>query len=366
MDLLQNCYPIAVNQAAMTYLDDYILLENEHKKHFSLYGEQPDYVCILQIGLSLLQQGSGHFLVLVSLSNALLQTRQWPGFADSLSFLNCLFEREWPQLFPAPERLKGRVQMLDWLIERWHQFMETHPTQNLSLDFLQNMLAHFNTLQNILTQYCGNEINLISIITVFQAAETRLHSEKQTQEMRYKVEQKRLAQQALETTLNQNSEPVSQEEYLSHLSTDALYAYVSERLSTENLRHLKDESQRYAIFKHHRAMLWWGSKPSSHALDWQEFSEAFRLKTEQNYLEALIAFESLFLKQPLFLDLQYHLCDCLEALEAEPQLIEMLKHECQEFCTQHPELEQTKITDNIPSLTKQTRSYFNVYCNLTI
>ena len=358
---LHNLYPLVADQAAMTYLDDYLLLESEHQKHDSLYNEKPNYPLILQTSLNLLAQGSGHFLVIVSVSNALLQTQQWAGFAESLIFLNQLFAEKWPELFPPPDRIKGRAQMLDWLAEHWHQFIDTHPAHNLNLDFLQKILANLHTLQHLLNQHGQDMLDLTSTIHKLKEAEARIRNEKQIRESQQQAEQERLAQHTFEKALNQHSEIITEEEYLNHLNTEELYAYASKRLSTENLAQLNDTSRHYAIFKHHRTLAWWGPTHHSHLLDWQEFSEALRLKTEQNYLTSLIALETLFLKQPLFLDLQFHLCDCLESLDAEPQLIEMLKHECQEFCARHPELEQTKINGIIPAFNKQTRCYFGLF-----
>lgn len=360
-EILQKTHLLAADQRAMTYLDDYILLETEHQKHLSLYGEKPDYTLIIQKSMSLLEQGSGHFLVIVSLCNAWLQTRQWAGFIESLAFLNHFCRDEWPRLFPGPERLKGRVQMLDWLIERWHQFMETHPTQGLSLDSLQKMQAGLADLQTILNLHCGEEVNLITIIKPFETALDRLRNEKQARDTQQKMEQERQAEAALQATLQQSSEPISQDEYLNHLNTEELYEYASTRLGMENLKQLEDASQRYAILKHHRAMAWWGPYPHLDALDWEAFSQALRLKAEQAYLDAFIAFETLFLQQPRFLDLQYHLCDCLELLEDETDLISMLQYEMQAFCAHHPELEHTTLDNKILACNKQTRSYFNVF-----
>jgi predicted component of type VI protein secretion system len=361
MDILQKSYPIAPDQIAMTYLDDYILLETEHQKHQSLYGEKPDYPLILQKSNSLFSEGSGHFLVIMSASNAMLQIRGWAGFSDSLLFLNRIFSEHWNKLFPSVERLKGRVQMLDWLIARWQQFMETHPTQNLSPDFLHQILTGLNHLQKILNQFCGNEINLLTLIKPLQSAEIRLSTEKTSREAQQKSEQERLEKQALEATLDQHSKAISQEEYLNQLHPEDLYIYARKRLSSEYLARLNDESQRYAIFKHHRAMLWWGPEQTPEPFDWEAFSVALHLKAEENWLSACIAFETLFLNQPLFLDLQYHLCDCLELLEADPSLLKMLKKECQEFCREYPELAQTKMTPKIPSANKQTRAYFELF-----
>jgi predicted component of type VI protein secretion system len=361
LDTLQKIYPLAADQRAIIELDDYVLLEAEHQKHLSLYGEKPDYALILQKSIGLLAQGSGHFLVIISLCNALLQTREWPGFVEGLSLLNRLCKDEWPHLFPGPERLKGRIQMLDWLVERWRQFMATHPTQSLSLDFLLKINTDLNALQMIWDQQCNKEINLITIIKPLEAAAARLRNEKQAREVQQKMEQEHRETMALQESLQQNSQPISQDEYLSHLNTEELYEYASKRLCMENLQNLEAESQRYAIFKQHRAIAWWTSAPTSTHLDWDAFSAALRLKTEQRHLEALIAFETLFLQCPLFLDLQYHLCDCLESLNAEASLIAMLQDECQEFCTQHPDLEHTQIADNIPLFNKQTRHYFNLF-----
>ncbi len=359
--LNQITAPLATDQRGMTYLDDYLLLETEHQKHQSLYGEKPDYALILEKSTHLLEQGSGHFLVIVSACNALLQLYQWPGFTESLNFLNRLLEKEWNQIFPGTERLKGRIQMLDWLQERWQQFIETHPTQGLSTSFLQTILLELNNLQATLQTYCGEEINLISIIKPFETTALRLRNEKQAQEAQQQAEQARQAQETLQTTLQQNSQPISQDEYLSDLNTEELYEYASLRLARENLSQLQDESKHYGLLKLHRALVWWGPIQATQHLDWDAFSAALRLKAEQNHLEALIAFETLFLQCPLFLDLQYHLCDCLESLGAEPNLISMIQHEVQQLCAHAPELEHTYLEDKIPLANKHTCAYFELF-----
>jgi predicted component of type VI protein secretion system len=358
MNALSQQYALAADQTSMTYTDDYTTLEAEHQKHHSLYDEKPDYPLILEKSTQLIQQGSGHFLVIVSFCNASLQLRQWPGWLDSLGLLNRLFEEAWPQLFPGPERLKGRVQMLDWLVQRWQDFLDSHPPSSLGIDFLQAITPALQRLQTILDKQCPGQITLQRLTQTFEKAAHRLHTEKKAREAQIIAEAQSQAEAALQANLETHSQPISQEEYLSHLNSEALYLYASDRWAKEHLQYLNDEAMRFGIFKQNRTIAWWGPREHQDQLDWAAFSHALRLKTECKYSEALLAFETVFLEQPLFLDLQYHLCDCLEALETEPSLIDLLKHECQAFYTEHPEVQQTKLNGHIPCFNKHTQEYF--------
>lgn len=146
-EIVQNLkadVPLAENQEELCYTDEYAVIEAEQQKLTSLYGEKIDYLVVIKSSLALLQQGAGHFMILTALSHALVQQYHWYGFIESLSFLNECIANQWEQLYPAPGRMKGRVQPMTWLVERLQRYLETHPITGLGKDFSERAL---NALQ---------------------------------------------------------------------------------------------------------------------------------------------------------------------------------------------------------------------------
>lgn len=370
--ILAEDYPLASNQEELRYSDEYTALEAEQQKLNSLHGEKPDYLIIIQNSVALIKQGASHFTILTALAHAMLQQYKWQGFIEGLNFMSSRLSTQWESLYPSVDRMKGRIQPMTWLVERFVRYIEVNPINGLGKDFLVHALDALKSLDETCQTYFADQINLMSLIRPFEDNKKRVSIEEDVRAVNQKMEEERRAKEAesaLHQTLDENAEVVSTDEYLANLETVELHVLASKRLMSEQLELLKDNPLEFAIYKHNRSEMWWRYPTSSQelvlaideqGLNWEAYTEALKLKTLQHYNEALIAFEALAHESPYFLDLQFHICDCLEELKAEEPLLAMLKNECRELCARYPELITAKINNEFALCSKQTKAYFGV------
>lgn len=381
--LLQTEYPLAENQEDLRYADEYALVEAEQQKLTSLHGEKPDYLVIIKNCVALLEQGAGHFMVLTALTHAMVQQYNWQGFVEGTHFLNDRLTRQWEGLYPSSLRMKGRLQPMNWLVERWGRYLETHPITGLGKDFCEKALQAILSLDETCQRFFADQVNLMAIIRPFQDQQKRMKLEEDARAANQKLEEERKIreseeterqreQAALQNTLDINAEAVSTDEYLANMNAVELHILASKRLMKEQIELLKQNPLEFSIYKQHRAQMWWRYPISSQelfnlideqGLNWEAYSEALKLKILQNYTDALIAFEELAYQHPYFLNLQLHICDCLEELGAEEALLSMLKKECRELCERYPELEGAKINNEFTVCGKEVKKYFGLFSN---
>ena len=375
--ILKEEIPLVENQEDLRYTNEYAALETEQQKLTSLYGEKPDYLLIIKNGVTLLQQGAGHFMVLTALAHAMIQQYSWPGFIESLGFLNERFAKQWEGLYPATTLMKGRVQPMNWWVERAQRYMDSHPISGLGKDFSERALQALKTFDETCQQYFADEVNLMTLIRPFEDNQKRLKLEEEARAANQKLEaehqarlQEAASRRTVDQTLEQNAEAISTDEYLANMNAIELHILASERLMAEQLELLKENPFEFAIYKHNRAEMWWRYPLSSQellqlideqGLNWEAYTEALKLKSIQNYPEALIAFEALSHQHPFFLDLQLHIYDCLEELGAEARLLNLIKLERQTLCEAYPDLETAKINNEYVVCSKQAKSYFKFF-----
>lgn len=357
---LQKEHVLVQDQAALLYSSQYLTIEAELEKQYSLYGEKPDFDLVLENGLHFIEAGGGHFKVMRAVVFAMLEKWAWPGFVESVNFVAKTLDQHWENLYPLPLRMKGRLEVLNSLMERYLRYLEGHPVQSLGMDFLNRLQAALQALNASLQKTCGNEISVMALLRPIESAEARIKAEQSSKEIQQKQEEQRRAE-ALNTTLEDNAEPISVSDYLESLTTAELYQVVAARMMEEKRPLLEADPFEWALYKHHRGLLWWSYPWSSQELlqqiddagfDWEAYTAALELQMKQEHLKALLAFEALFEKHPFALDLQYHICDCLEDLGAEASLIALLKGEVVQLCTRYPELLTAKIKGEIPVLGK--------------
>ena len=366
-------YPAHPDQAGMIYTDHYSALEREIKKLSSAYEEVPDYAKVVEFTIQLLKDGYPNLLVLCYLSFALGQLYRWPGFGESVVLMRNRLETQWEPMAPPVARAKGRIAALQWLIERWQRFLNQNPLTGLGADFINKTVEHLRAIETLLNTYYPDQFSLAGLIAPFAEQQKRLQAEaaqRAVKEAAAQQEQERLAaQQAFTETLEQNAEPIAPEEFLDNMNTVALYESVSKRLLKEHLEQLHTSTFELAYYKHARAVLWWRYPFSdqellnlidSQGLDWQAYSDALLLKAKQQYQDALIAFEQLFYQHPFYLDLQFHIADCLKILKAEQRLLDLLHAEVQVLWLQYPGLKGATIDQEILIANSHTEIYFGL------
>lgn len=364
-DVLGATYALHQEQDQLKFKDEYALAEQEIQKLFSLYNDKPDYQIIITNALKLIAEGSNDILIISYLAYALLEQYQWQGLLAGLSFLNTRLTHFWDNIYPV--KIKARMTAISWLLERYQRFLTTHQVSSLSEEFLKKLLAKLQDLDAMLNSRFNGEINILGLIRPLADQERRLIEERKSkvlQAERDALAARQQAEQDLRMTLEQNAENISAEEYLNQIASNELHQIAFKRVFDEHITLLQQNPLSFSIYKHHRAELWWEypwsfqeilTRLDAKVFDWETYAKALHLKLEEEYQEALIAFEAFFYEQPYFLELQMHICDCLEALEADPSLINMIKNECQVLCEQYPDLTTAKIHHKIPLLSKQAK-----------
>lgn len=360
---LQKERMLLQDQAALLYSPEYLAIETELEKQHSLYGEKPDFDLILDTSLYFVETGGGHFKVMMAIVFAMVEKWGWPGFVESVNFVAQTLELYWEGFYPSPERMKGRIEVLSSLVERYVRYLESHPLQSLGVDFLNRLHTALKSLDESLQKRCGAEISVMALLRPIESAEARVKVEQASREAQQKLEEQRRAE-ALNTTLEQNAEPISVSDYLESLTTSELYQVAARRMLEEKRPLLEADLFEWALYKHARSLLWWSYPWSSQELlqqideggfNWEAYMVALELQMKQDPRQALLAFEALFEKHPFALDLQYHICDCLEDLGAEETLIGLFKGEVRQLCDRYPELLTAKIKGEIPVLGKRAK-----------
>lgn len=329
---LQVEHLVAEDQKSLRYTDEYELLETEIQKLTSVYGDKPNYQVVIDNGVLLLKQGSRQPYVITAIAYAMLEQYAWPGFLEGVRFV--------------ARYLKGGEQFGNWLVERYQRYLDSNPINTLGKDFINNMLEALKSwdLESVIT-----------LIRPFEDQQKRVKLEEDARERQAKLDEEKRLREA-EAALNA---PVVEEGNVeAEIREDAYLDFI------------KQNPFEFSAYKYSRAEMWWRipltvqellNVLDDHGLDWDAYSAALKLKAEQNYEAALIAFEALAHTHPYFLELQWHICDCLEALNAEESLLTMLKNECRELCLRYPELEGAKINNTYAACSKQAKAYFELF-----
>jgi len=383
--ILQENYHLASDQVGMTYIDEYESVSGEHQKHQSMTGEKPDYQVILKNAVVLLQNGSGHFLVLVSVANAMMQLYKWQGLIESCVFLNKTLNDNWEKLYPSLERLKGRSQMLGWLIERWERYFEANPINSLGVDMIGNLLDAIKPLHDTLSEKFNNELSLFTLIRPLEDQQKRLKLESESRDAKQKLEEEKRQREAEEAelrkqqgvmqTLDANAEAVTSDQYLENMDTQSLFELVRAKRFQDNLVLLEQNLTDLSLYLFNRINTWFAypytwqevaNMIDDYELDWDAYSQALRLYARADYEKALIAFEALFQRYPYFLNCQFHVVDCIEMIDKDAKpLVDTLVELVQKLTKLYPDLEKATTKDGLRLCSKQTIQRFEIFKKVT-
>ena len=381
VNVLQENHTLASDQVGMTYVDEYETVSGEHQRHQSMTGEKPDYQVILKNSIILLQNGSGHFLVLVSISNAMMQLYKWQGFIESCIFLNKTLNDNWVKLYPSLERLRGRSQMLGWLIERWERYFEANPITSLSADMLSKLLDVIKPLHETLSEKFNNELSLFTLIRPLEDQQKRLTLESASREAKQKLDEEKRQREASDAelrkqqrvmqTLDANAEAVSSDEYLDNMDTQSLFELARAKRFQDNLVLLEQNLTDLSLYLFNRINTWFAypytwqevaNMIDDNELDWDAYSQALKLYAMADYEKALIAFEALFQRYPYFLDCQYYIIQCIESIDKDAKpLVDTLEELVRTLAKLYPDLEKATTKEGVRLCSKQTIQRFEIF-----
>lgn len=133
--------------------DDFDALQNEIAKMSNPVSSGTlDWAKVAQLAGQLLSTKGKDLLVACYLAGALLQTEGLPGLCTGIGIVDDMLTTYWDTLYPPLQRLRGRRNALQWLIERIklhgdeHDWSALPPQEPELIESLRNGLQHIESL----------------------------------------------------------------------------------------------------------------------------------------------------------------------------------------------------------------------------
>ena len=123
--------PISAEEPAGTdvkYDEDFEKIEAEVAKLSSpTESGTLDWALVVKLSEEILAHKSKNLLVAVYLSYALLKQRGIPGLIDGIQVIAEMLETYWETLYPPLRRIKGRMNAIEWLLDKVSKELEKAP-----------------------------------------------------------------------------------------------------------------------------------------------------------------------------------------------------------------------------------------------
>ncbi|VVE52202.1 type VI secretion system ImpA domain-containing protein [Pandoraea horticolens] len=173
-----NCEISAPSRDGVRTGEDFELLQAEISKltdiHASAVIEWPSVVSHAQ---SILRDDGKDLAVTVWLVIGWLQLDGLAGLARGVCVLRDLLTLHWDTLFPPPNRLRGRRNLIDWLLTKLEQDLANDRLPKLTPlppPVLADMVSHWNEIENCWRQHDSNGPEFSRVSGLFTALPTAL------------------------------------------------------------------------------------------------------------------------------------------------------------------------------------------------
>ena len=113
-------------------------------------GVGTDWQHVAELSSGLLANKGKDLQVACYLGVALVQMQQVQGFSLTLKILGDLVENYWDTMFPAPTRIRGRRNAIEWWLERTLTVLSALTVAPLPLEELENLKGRFKRFDNLL------------------------------------------------------------------------------------------------------------------------------------------------------------------------------------------------------------------------
>ena len=104
--------------ADVTFEIEFENLKKEIDKLSSVDGQKPNWAMIIDHGSKILKDRAKDMRVVTWVTVAMVQERQWDGFAEGLSVMRGLVTDFWDQMYPDAKRGRARANLVGWLIDQ--------------------------------------------------------------------------------------------------------------------------------------------------------------------------------------------------------------------------------------------------------
>jgi len=332
------------------YDEDYEKVESELSKLTSpSASNEIDWELVVKLCSSILKNKSKNLLINVYLIYALLKTRGVEGLSDGIKVLADMIEHYWEILYPPLRRIKGRINALEWMIDKLCKELENADVITVSNNKKDDFMRDLKRIDSFLGENLKEAplfYNLINIIDTKLVTQTK-DSGEEVQKEEKKVE-------AIEEKKVQNFD---------EQDFDAVVA----QLNTLTGTMIEAHDYRSELFIANRAFAWLDIEelPSSQKgvtliapPNTQEIEILHKLYEEKDFTALLWAAESRITTYLFWLDLHYYVFESLKNLGFS-QSAQSILNQIDYFVTKLPNLQNLSFSDKTPFASKTTKKWLN-------
>lgn len=344
------------------YDEDFELIQSEISKLISpSASNEIDWGRVSKLSYHILETKSKHLLVAVYLSYSLYKLRGIDGLNDGVLVLSDILENYWENLYPPKKRLKGRVNAIEWWIEKVSKDIEN--MDNLVVDESQkeSLLSNLKKIDDFLNEKLDDAPLFYTLLKLLE-----MKLDVQKKEAISEASKENISPSTTKTTVVENTSVKEIEG--KNLDAQDDFKYLTERLGVLLGQMIEEKDYRAELFISNRAFAWLDidSLPSSQknitmipAPDAQEIEMLSSLYEQKNYEALLFSAESRISSYLFWLDLHYYVAKSLEHLE-QIESSNIVYQQMQYFIKKLPNIQKLSFSDSMPFASEATKKWLEV------
>lgn len=118
---------------------------------------------VVRFASDILAHKSKDLMVATYLACALIYTRQYDGLAMGVKVLSDLMTRFWEDLYPAKERMRGRLRSMEWWVEKSDLALKQLPPASVPGEQIAILSDNLDTIEQCMRQHLDNPPSLRAI-----------------------------------------------------------------------------------------------------------------------------------------------------------------------------------------------------------
>ena len=347
------------------YDDDFEKIESEIAKLSSpSESNAVDWELVAKLCEEILEHKSKNLLITVYLAYALWRLRGIDGLSDGIKILADLLENYWEVLYPPLRRIKGRINAVEWLLDKVSKAFENSDDIEIDAVKKNGFMADLKRVDNFLNAQLEEAPLFYNLIKL---ADMKLISPEET-----------VAEEVPTPVQNETPEAPShidapqtlQKSTTTHPltgDTEQDFKNMVNELNILTGEMIEAQDYRSELFMINRAFAWLDidTLPSSQKQitmlpppDTQEIELLQKLYDAKDHSALLWASESRVTTYLFWLDLHYYVAASLEQL-GFTQASEVILQQTRYFVQKLPELQDLKFSDTTPFASKYTKKWLS-------
>ncbi|NOR58843.1 MAG: type VI secretion system protein TssA [Sulfurimonas sp.] len=335
------------------YDEDFELLEVEISKLTSPSAASGiDWDKVVELSSSILESKSKHILVAAYFSYGLFKKRSIDGLVDGVKVLADMIENYWESLYPPKRRIKGRVNAIEWWLNKVAQELENTESFEFDNDKKTDLIANLKRIDDFLNQELDDAPLFYNLIKLLDMKLTPQAEEEQT------IVEEKVVEKIPTQKSNKQTQTISK-------NVEQDFAATVNNLNMLTGQMVQAKDYRSELFMINRAFAWLDvdETPTSeknitmlNPPDTQEIELLSKLYDEKNYEDLLWAAESRITTYLFWLDLHYYVAESLKNLN-HTEVSDAINQQILYFTKKLPNLENLTFSDSTPFASKTTKKW---------